>query len=126
MNFGDWQAQQKALKDEERKRKSQAAEALKNYRSGGLSEEETKLTAMREQERKHKSEAERQLREYRGTMSEEDARKAAEKEAEHRKKKEAEERLRALGANGDNSQEGDVFIEGAVSSKAQLFSFSSK
>ena len=40
MNFEAWQGQQKALKNEERKRKSQAAEALRNYRSDGLSEEE--------------------------------------------------------------------------------------
>jgi hypothetical protein len=125
MNFDAWQSQQKVQKDEERKRKSQAAEALRNYRSEGLSEEEMKLAAIREQERKQKEEAERQLRGYRGTLSEEELKLAALKEEERRKKLEAEQKLRGYGLVDGTQQEDDpsqAIAPGAVSSMAGKFS----
>jgi hypothetical protein len=123
MNFEAWQGQQKALKGEERKRKSQAAEALRNYRGGGLSEEETKLAAIREQERKQKEEAERGLREYRGTLSEEDKKLAALREEERRKKLEAEQKLRGFGlASNSQDDPSQMISPGAVSAMAGKFS----
>jgi hypothetical protein len=124
MNFDAWQSQQKAQKDEGRKRKSQAAEALRNYRSEGLSEEEMKLAAIREQERKQKEEAEKQLRGYRGTLSEEELKLKALKEEERRKKLEAEQKLRGYGLV-DGTQQNDpsqAIAPGAVSAMAGKFS----
>jgi hypothetical protein len=124
MNFDAWQSQQKVQKDEERKRKSQAAEALRSYRSEGLSEEEMKLAAIREQERKQKEEAERQLRGYRGTLSEEELKVAALKEEERRKKLEAEQKLRGYGLVDGTQQDGpsQAIAPGAVSAMAGKFS----
>jgi hypothetical protein len=108
MNFEAFQAQQKAQKDEERMRKNQAAEGLRNHQAGGLSEEDTKATAMKEQERQHKLDAERLLRGYRGTLSEEDHKLAALREEERRKKLEAKEQLRGYGVVSGTQVPGSV------------------
>lgn len=121
MNFGDWQAQQKAQKDEERLRKKQAAEALTQYRSEGLSEEDTKLKELREQERQQRTEAKQKLQEFKSTLSEEDAKKAALKEAEIKKKKEEEEQLRKLATPKNDGNNENLFVEGAVKSLADNF-----
>mmetsp|Transcript_65889 Transcript_65889/g.134091 ORF Transcript_65889/g.134091 Transcript_65889/m.134091 type:complete len:380 (+) Transcript_65889:121-1260(+) len=97
-----WQAQQRALKEEERRAKTEAAAALKGYRRSGLSEEETKLAALREQERLQKQSAEEQLRGYRGQLSAEDAKMAAQKQEELRRKQEQEEQLRHNGVVSSN------------------------
>jgi hypothetical protein len=103
MNVESWQATQKAQKDEERKRKSQAAEALRSYKGQAANAEASKLTQMKEQDRQQKLEAERQHREYRGTISEEDAKLTIYKEEERRKKQEASNLLR--GYQGTLSEE---------------------
>eukprot|EP00534_Pseudo-nitzschia_fraudulenta_P000327 CAMPEP_0201119308 /NCGR_PEP_ID=MMETSP0850-20130426/3467_1 /ASSEMBLY_ACC=CAM_ASM_000622 /TAXON_ID=183588 /ORGANISM="Pseudo-nitzschia fraudulenta, Strain WWA7" /LENGTH=420 /DNA_ID=CAMNT_0047384971 /DNA_START=144 /DNA_END=1406 /DNA_ORIENTATION=- len=90
-----WQAQQRALKEEERRAKTEAAAALKGYRRSGLSEEETKLAALREQERLQKQSAEEQLRGYRRSgLSEEETKLAALREQARLQKQSAEEQLR--------------------------------
>jgi hypothetical protein len=101
-----WQAQQKAQKDEERRRKTEATEALQSYRRAGLSEEETKLALLRDEERLKKADAEKQLHGYRGQMSEEEARMAALRHEELRKKQLLEEQLRGNGVV--TSSEGGV------------------
>lgn len=103
MNFESWQAQQKAQKDEERKRKTQAAEALRSYKGEATNAEASKLAQLKEQDRQQKLEAERQLREYRGTISEEDTKLTNYKEEERRKKQEAANLLR--GYQGTLSEE---------------------
>jgi hypothetical protein len=104
--FEAWQAQQKALKVEDRKAKSAAAAALQNYRRDNLSEEETKLAALREQERLQKLEAERKLHDYRGHLSEEEAMLAAQRQEELRKKQLMEEQLRNNGVVTANQNQG--------------------
>lgn len=94
MNYEAWQAQQKAARDEERRKKLQATEALRNYKGDAANAEASKLAQLKEQDRLKKSEAEKQLREYRGTLSEEDAKLMAYKEEERRKKLEAAAMLR--------------------------------
>lgn len=103
MNIDAWQAQQKAQKDEERKRKTQAAEALRNYKGDAASNEATLIAQMKEQERQQKLEAEKQLRDYRGIVSAEDTKLAAMKEDVRRKKQEAANLLR--GYQGSLSEE---------------------
>jgi hypothetical protein len=104
--FEAWQAQQKALKVEDRKAKSAATAALQNYRRDNLSEEETKLAALREQERLQKLEAERQLHDYRAHLSEEEAKLAAQRQEELRKKQLMEEQLRNNGVVTANQHQG--------------------
>lgn len=103
MNYEAWQAQQKAARDEERRKKSQATEALRNYKGDGGNAEATKLAQLKEQDRLRKLEAEKQLRGYRGTLSEEDTKLMAYKEEERRKKQEAAALLR--GYQGALSEE---------------------
>ena len=122
MNLEAWQAQQKALKGEDRKRKSQAAEALKNYRKEGLTEEEAKLAAFKEEERRKKVEAAGQLHGYRGQLSEEDAKLAALREEERRKKLEAEQQLRGYGlATNIDDDPNQAITPGSVSAMAEKF-----
>ncbi len=94
MNYESWQAQQKNAKDEERRKKSQAAEALRSYKGDAANGEASKLAQLKEQDRLRKLEAEKHLRGYRGTLSEEDAKLMAYKEEEKRKKQEAAAMLR--------------------------------
>eukprot|EP00934_Nitzschia_sp_Nitz4_P005026 Nitzschia sp. Nitz4//scaffold2_size372955//8357//9500//NITZ4_000351-RA/size372955-snap-gene-0.2-mRNA-1//1//CDS//3329546560//5016//frame0 len=103
MNFEAWQMQQKAQKEEERKRKTQAAEALRSHKADAASPEAVKLSQMKEAERQKKLEAEQQLRGYRGTMSAGDTKLSAMREEERRKKQEATEMLR--GYQGSLSEE---------------------
>ena len=103
MSLEAWQAQQKAQKDEEKMRKTQAAEALRSYKGDAANAEASKLTQLKEQDRQRKLEAERKLREYRGTISEDDAKLTAYKEEERRKKQEAATMLR--GYQGSLSEE---------------------
>jgi hypothetical protein len=93
MNVQAWQSQQRALKDEEKKRQKEAAEALQNFR-GGVSEEDSKLAAFKEEERNKKLEAGRALQNFRGGVSEEDTKFVALREEERQQKLEAERRLR--------------------------------
>lgn len=93
----EWQAQQRAQKEEGRKAKTEATAAIQGYRRSGLSEEETKLAALREQERMQKLNAEQQLHGYRGQLSEEEAKLAAQKQEELRRKQELELKLRNNG-----------------------------
>eukprot|EP00537_Pseudo-nitzschia_pungens_P004528 CAMPEP_0172369030 /NCGR_PEP_ID=MMETSP1060-20121228/30253_1 /TAXON_ID=37318 /ORGANISM="Pseudo-nitzschia pungens, Strain cf. cingulata" /LENGTH=338 /DNA_ID=CAMNT_0013093807 /DNA_START=233 /DNA_END=1249 /DNA_ORIENTATION=- len=92
-----WEAQQRAMKEQERKAKQEAAQALHGYRRSGLSEEETKLAALREQDRIQKQNAAEQLRGYRGQLSEKEARLAAERQEELRKRQALDEQLRTNG-----------------------------
>ena len=116
MNIDAWQSQQKAQKEEERKRKAAAQDALKGYR-GGINEGDAKLAALREEERKQREEAESQLRGYRGTLSEGDKKLLAEREAEREKRQAEEQRLRALGGQ-ENIEAADAIAAGSVSAMA--------
>lgn len=122
--FDSFQAQQRAQKDQERKAKTEATDAIQGYRRSGLSEEETKLAALREQERLQRLNAEQQLRGYRGQLSEADAKLAAQKLEELRKRQEQEERLRNNGvvSSSSSSQEAAIGNAGNVSALAAGYS----
>jgi hypothetical protein len=116
MNIEAWQTQQKAQKEDERKRKTAAQDALKGYR-GGINESDTKLAALREEERRKREEAEAQHRGYRGTLSEKDKKLLAEREAERQRRQAEEQRLRALGGR-ENIEAADAIAAGSVSAMA--------
>lgn len=65
MNMADWNSQQRAQKEQERKNKAHAADNLRNHR-GGVKEDDTKLAAMRADERKQQQDAASMLHSYRG------------------------------------------------------------
>jgi hypothetical protein len=65
MNMNDWQNHQKALKDQARKSKTEAAEGLRSHR-GGVTDDDAKRAAMRAEERSKAQDAERLLHSYRG------------------------------------------------------------
>lgn len=116
-----WEAQQRALKEQERRAKQEATEAIQGYRRSGLSEEETKLAALREQDRLQKLSAAEQLRGYRGQLSEEEARLAAKRQEELRKRQALEEQLRTNGvvsAHDDRKDSISLIDAGAVSELA--------
>jgi hypothetical protein len=116
MNIEAWQTQQKAQKEDERKRKIAAQDALKGYR-GGINEGDAKLAALREEERKQREEAEAQLRGYRGTLSDTDKKLLAQREAERQKRQAEEQRLRALGGK-ENIEAADAIAAVSVSAMA--------
>jgi hypothetical protein len=60
----EWQRRMRAEKDAARKKKTEAASVLQNYR-GGVKEEELKLTTIRKEERKKQEEAAKNLHSYR-------------------------------------------------------------
>ena len=120
MNYEAWQSQQKALRDEERKKKVEAQKHLQGYR-GSISEEDTKLAILREEERKKKIEAERQLREYRATLSEEDKKLLALRDEERRKKQEAEKKLREIEGAANQDSSVSLISPGSVSVTAKSF-----
>ena len=122
--YDAWQAQQKALKDQERRAKTEAAAALQGYRKSGLSAEEAKLADLKEQERLQKLNAQQQLRGYRSQLTEDEARLAAQKQEELRKKQEYEEQLRNNGVVSPNGKTGLVGNSGLVSSLAAGYSSS--
>lgn len=124
--YDAWQAQQKALKDQERKAKTEAAAALQGYRKAGLSVEEAKLADLKEQERLQKLNAQQQLRGYRSQLTEDEARLAAQKQEELRKKQEYEEQLRNNGVVSPNGKTGLVGNSGLVSSLAAGYSSPNK
>ena len=97
MNFEAWQSQQKALKDEERKRQKAAAENLQSYR-GSVSAEDKRLAVLREEERKKKLQSEEQLRSYRASLSEQDRKLLEMKEIERQQKLDAERSLQNWGS----------------------------
>ena len=66
INMLDWQAQQKALKDQERLSKTQTAELLHKYR-GDTDDISSKLSTLKQEDRRSKEEAARLLHSYRGT-----------------------------------------------------------
>lgn len=59
----EWQRQQKAEKEAERKKKMESAEMLQGYR-GGVKEEDLKLKALRDEERKRHQDAAANLHSY--------------------------------------------------------------
>lgn len=61
----DWQAQQKALKDQDRMSKTETERMLHNYR-GETDEISSKLSTIKQEDRKNKQEAARFLHNYRG------------------------------------------------------------
>lgn len=125
--FDAFQAQQKAQKDEERKKKTEAAAALQGYRKTDLSEEETKLAALREQERLQKAAAAEALQKYRKAgLSEEEAKQRLAKQEELRKKQLLEEQLRTNGVVTSNDPSVHSSLlgmenSGAVSAMAAQF-----
>jgi len=66
INMLDWQAQQKALKDQDRMSKTETAKMLHNYR-GDTDDISSKLSTLKQEDRKSKQEAARLLHSYRGT-----------------------------------------------------------
>jgi len=99
-----WQAKQRAQKEDERKAKTEATAAIQGYRRSGLSEEETKLAGLREQERMQKTEATAAIQGYRRSgLSEEETKLAAFREEERMQKLNAEHQLH--GYRGQQSEE---------------------
>jgi hypothetical protein len=113
MNIEAWQTQQKAQKQEARKRNTSARDALKGYR-GAINEGDTKLAALREEQRRKREEAEAQLRGYRGTLSEGDKKLLAQREVERERRQAEGQRLRALGGK-ENIEAADAIAAGWVS-----------
>jgi len=100
----EWQAKQRAQKEDERKAKTEATAAIQGYRRSGLSEEETKLAALREQERMQKTEATAAIQGYRRSgLSEEETKLAVLREQERTQKNNAEHQLH--GYRGQLSEE---------------------
>ena len=129
MNFEAWQSQQKAQKEEERKRQKAAADALQGYR-GGVSAEDAKLSVLREEERKKKLEAEERLRGYRGTLSEEEKKLLALREAERQQRSlqnwgsisgGLDASLPELVTPSKNTNPSDAIIPGSVLAMADKF-----
>mmetsp|Transcript_47642 Transcript_47642/g.54019 ORF Transcript_47642/g.54019 Transcript_47642/m.54019 type:complete len:387 (-) Transcript_47642:165-1325(-) len=99
-----WQAKQRAQKEDERKAKTEATAAIQGYRRSGLSEEETKLAGLREQQRMQKTEATAAIQGYRRSgLSEEETKLAAFREEERMQKLNAEHQLH--GYRGQQSEE---------------------
>lgn len=69
VNMLDWQAQQKALKEQDRMSKTETAKMLHNYR-GDTDEISSKLSTLKQEDRKSKQEAAQLLHNYRGTIVE--------------------------------------------------------
>lgn len=67
VTLSDWQAQQKAQKDQDRMSKNQTARMLHNYRRGDTDDISSKLSTMKQEDRKKQQEAARLLHNYRGT-----------------------------------------------------------
>jgi hypothetical protein len=83
-----WQLQQRALKEAERRSKQESLELHKQFR-GGVNEEDLKLRAIKEEERLRKIETESILHDYKGGIREEDLKLAAWRNEDRQKKLEA-------------------------------------
>lgn len=69
VTLSDWQAQQKALKEQDRMSKTETAKMLHNYR-GDTDEISSKLSTLKQEDRKAQEEAARLLHNYRSTAVE--------------------------------------------------------
>jgi hypothetical protein len=102
--YDQWQAQQRAEKEAQRKKKTESAQMLTQFR-GGVSEKDSKMAQMKEEERRKQKESKEMLQGYRGGVSEGDVKMAQMKEEDRKKQKESKDMLQGYRRGGLSEEE---------------------